>query len=76
MIDQTTDALPEVDAEVIRLTPAQQASLAPYVQAVQQAQIALSQAFGLLLVGRGVDLDACEARLSADGTTAMLRRRD
>lgn len=60
---------------MLRLSDAQAAHLAPYVQAVIQAQQNLSAVFSAVLVGRGVDLDAVEAVLSPDGRACYLRAR-
>lgn len=59
-------------AEVLRLTDAQRAYLAPYVAAWVQAQQNLNAVFSAVLVGRGVDLDTHEARLSPDGGAALV----
>lgn len=60
-------------AEVIRLTDAQRAHLAPYLAALGQAQQNLNAVFAAVLVGRGVDLSRYEARLSPDGAAAIVR---
>jgi len=53
--------------QMVPLTDAQRAALEPYRQAAQQAQAALAGAFGLLVVGAGVDLTTSTARLTDDG---------
>lgn len=65
----------EETAEVLRLTDAQRARLALYARQVEQAQAQLADAFTNILIGRGVDLDRVEARLSSDGAVALLRAR-
>lgn len=70
MIDPTP-----IRPDVLPLTPAQKAALAPFRQAVAAAQAALSQAFGLLVTGAGVDLATHTAELSDDGAAVTVRPR-
>lgn len=65
----------EAVGAVLRLTDAQRARLALYAEAVRRAQAAFEEAFANILIGRGVDLDTHEARLSPDGAAALIAPR-
>lgn len=58
-----------------RLTDLDKRALAPYFQAIGQAQQAANAAFVTLLMGKGIDPDEWDCRITPDSEAFVMTRR-
>ena len=66
---------PQEMATTRRLTDLDKKALAPYFQAIGQAQQAANAAFVTLLAGKGIDADEWVCQITPDGEAFVMTRR-